>query len=189
MTDFDARAFDEFEATGWELVAGRYGDLLSPITSQAVKPLLDAAGVRAGMRVLDVGTGPGDAAAAVVARGANATGIDIAAAMVEIATRRHPDATFVQGSATDLPFADESFDAAVGNVVILHVGEPERAAQELIRVLIPGRTGCAVDLGRPRAVAALQCSGRCRRRCGGVASEQCSARTVVLPVRGGRRVP
>lgn len=138
MTDFDARAFDEFEAAGWELVAGRYGELLSPITSQAVEPLLDAAGVRAGMRVLDVGTGPGDAAAAAVARGANATGIDIAAAMVEIASRRHPDATFVQGSATDLPFADESFDAAVGNVVILHVGEPERAAQELIRVLIPG---------------------------------------------------
>ena len=138
MTDIDAQAFDEFEAAGWELVAGRYGELLSPITSQAIEPLIDAAGVRAGMRVLDVGTGPGDAAAAAAARGAHATGIDIAAAMVEIASRRHPDAVFVQGLATDLPFADGSFDAAVGNVVILHVGEPERAAQELARVLVPG---------------------------------------------------
>ena len=138
MSDIDAQAFDEFEAGGWELVAGRYGELLSPITSQAIAPLLDAAGVRAGMRVLDVGTGPGDAAAAAVARGADATGIDIAAAMVEIASRRHPGASFVQGSATELPFTDESFDAAVGNVVILHVGEPERAAQELARVLVPG---------------------------------------------------
>lgn len=138
MTDTDAQAFDEFEAVGWELVARRYGELLSPITGQAIEPLLDAAGVGAGMRVLDVGTGPGDAAAAAVARGADATGIDIAAAMVEIASRRHPEAVFVQGSATDLPFADGSFDAAVGNLVILHVGEPERAAQELVRVLVPG---------------------------------------------------
>ncbi len=138
MTEIDAQAFDEFEAAGWELVAGRYGELLSPITSQAIEPLLDAAGVRAGMRVLDVGTGPGDAAAAAVARGADATGVDIAAAMVELASRRHPGAVFVQGSATELPFADGTFDAAVGNVVILHVGEPERAAQELARVLVPG---------------------------------------------------
>jgi SAM-dependent methyltransferase len=111
---------------------------LSPITGQAIEPLLDAAGVRAGMRVLDVGTGPGDVAGATVARGADATGIDIAAAMVELASRRHPNAVFVQGSATELLFADESFDAAVGNVVILHIGEPERAAQELARVLVPG---------------------------------------------------
>jgi SAM-dependent methyltransferase len=138
MSDFDARTFDEFEAAGWELVAARYGELLSPIASQAVEPLLDAAGVRAGLRVLDVGTGPGDAAAAAAARGADAIGIDIAGAMVEIASGRHPDATFVQGSASDLPFADESFDAAVGNLVILHVGEPERAVQELARVLVAG---------------------------------------------------
>ena len=138
MTDIDSQAFDAFEAAGWELVAGRYGELLSPITSQAIEPLIDAAAVRAGMRVLDVGTGPGDAAAAAAARGANATGIDIAAAMVDLASRRHPDPSFVHGSATELPFADGSFDAAVGNVVILHVGEPERAAQELARVLVPG---------------------------------------------------
>jgi SAM-dependent methyltransferase len=138
MTDIDAQAFDEFEAAGWELVAGRYGELLSPITSQAIEPLLDAAGVRAGMRVLDVGTGPGDAAATAVARGADAIGIDIAPAMVEIASRRHPDAVFVQGSATELPFADASFDAAVGNIVVLHVGEPERAAHDLARVVAPG---------------------------------------------------
>ena len=138
MTDIDAQAFDEFEAAGWELVADRYGELLSPITGQAIEPLLDAAGVRAGMRVLDVGTGPGDVAAAAVARGALATGIDIAAAMVELAARHNPDATFVQGSATELPFAEGSFDAAVGNLLILHVGEPEKAAQELARVIAPG---------------------------------------------------
>ena len=37
-----------------------------------------------------------------------------------------------------IPFTDESFDAAVGNIVIQHVGEPERAAREIARVLVPG---------------------------------------------------
>jgi SAM-dependent methyltransferase len=138
MTEIDVRAFDEYEAAGWELVASRYEHLWSPITSQAVDELLDAARVEAGMRVLDVGTGAGDAAARAAGRGAAATGVDIAFAMVEIAARCHPEARFVRASATELPFADESFDAAVGNIVIQHVAEPERATRELARVLVPG---------------------------------------------------
>jgi SAM-dependent methyltransferase len=58
--------------------------------------------------------------------------------MVEIAARRHPAAQFVQASATRLPFANGSFDAAVGNIVIQHIGEPARAALELARVLVSG---------------------------------------------------
>jgi SAM-dependent methyltransferase len=130
--------FDSYEAAGWQLVAGRYLEIWSPITSQAVEPLLDAAGVRAGLRVLDIGTGAGDAAARAAERGAHATGVDVTAAMVEVAAQRCPAATFVQASATELPFAGESFDAAIGNIVIQHVGEPERAARELFRVLVAG---------------------------------------------------
>ena len=73
-----------------------------------------------------------------MARGAEATGVDVAAAMVEIAVRRNPKATFVQAAATDLPFADGSFDAVVGNNVIQHIGEPGQAACELKRILAPG---------------------------------------------------
>lgn len=90
------------------------------------------------MRVLDVGTGVGDAAARAAARGAEATGVDVSSAMVEIAARRHPAVRFVQASVTQLPFADGSFDAAVGNHLIQHIAEPERAARELARVLAPG---------------------------------------------------
>ena len=138
MTEIDARAFDEYEAAGWERVADYYERSWSPFTSQAIEPLLDAAHVNSGLSVLDVGTGAGHAAAEAAARGAHATGVDIAAAMVEIATRLHPEATFLQASVTELPFVDESFDAAVGNIVILHVGEPDRATRELARVLVPG---------------------------------------------------
>ena len=149
MPETDVHAFDRYEAAGWELVAALYERFWSPITSQAVDPLLDAAGVKAGMRVVDVGSGAGDAAARATERGAQATGVDVAAAMVKIATRRYPAATFVEASVTELPFTDESFDAAVGNIVIQHVGEPEKAAGELARVLVPGRTRRLVDVGGP----------------------------------------
>lgn len=138
MTEYDADAFDAYELAGWETIAGRFAELWSPVTSQAIDALLDAAHVGPGSRVLDVGTGAGDAAGRAVERGAEATGVDVAAAMVEIAARRYPRAAFVQTAATELPFADGSFDAAVGNNVIQHIGEPERAARELARVLAPG---------------------------------------------------
>jgi ubiquinone/menaquinone biosynthesis C-methylase UbiE len=138
VTGYDAEAFDAYESAGWETVAVEYGEHWSPLTSQSVDALLDAAAVEAGTRVLDIGTGTGDAAGRAAARGAEATGLDVAAAMVEIAARRHPAATFVQASATQLPFADASFDAAVGNIVIQHIGEPHRAVRELARVLLAG---------------------------------------------------
>jgi SAM-dependent methyltransferase len=138
MTEIDVRAFDRFEVAGWESVAVDYERVWSPVTSQAVDQLLDAAGVEAGLRVLDVGSGAGDLAARATERGAQATGVDVAAGMVEIAARRYPTTRFVKASVTKLPFTDESFDAAVGNLVIQHVGEPERAARELGRVLAPG---------------------------------------------------
>ena len=106
--------------------------------SRVIDPLLDAVRVEHGARVVDVGTGSGDAAGRAADRGAIATGVDVAAAMVEIAAQRHPAAQFIQASATQLPFADGSFDAAVGNMVIQHIGEPERAALELVRVLVSG---------------------------------------------------
>ena len=138
MSEYDAAAFDAYEQAGWEAIAGRFYECWSPITSQAIDALLDAAHVGQGSRVLDVGTGAGDAARYAMARGAEATGVDVAAAMVEIAVRRNPKATFVQAAATDLPFADGSFDAVVGNNVIQHIGEPGQAACELKRILAPG---------------------------------------------------
>jgi SAM-dependent methyltransferase len=102
--------------------------------------LLDAAEVGAGTRVLDLATGPGYVAASAAKRDAVAVGIDVAGSMVELARELHPEVEFRQASAVELPFEDETFDAVVGNFMILHVGEPERAASEAVRVLkTPGR--------------------------------------------------
>jgi SAM-dependent methyltransferase len=134
----DADAFNAFEAAGWEQRATSYHRSLGQLTGRAIGPLLDAAEVRPGMRVLDVATGPGQAAAAGAARGATAVGVDIAHEMVVLARSLHPDVTFVAGDGERLDFADGSFEAVVGNFAILHFGRPERAAAEFARVLVPG---------------------------------------------------
>lgn len=131
-------AFDAFEAAGWERRARQYESFWGDVTARVIEPLLDAAGVGAGQTVLDLATGPGHVAAGAAARGAVAVGIDVARAMVELARRLHPGIEFIQASAADLPFEADTFDAVVANFMILHVGEPERAAREIVRVLRPG---------------------------------------------------
>ena len=134
----DPDAFNAFEAEGWEAKSGAYGTYTGRITARMIEPLLDAAGVGPGVRVLDVATGPGYAAGRAAERGARAVGVDIAAGMVEIARRAHPELEFRVGDAEALPFGDAEFDAVVGNFVLLHLGRPERAVAEAARVLAPG---------------------------------------------------
>ena len=134
----DADAFNAFEAAGWNERAGGYHRFFGSLTTRVIEPLLDAADVGAKTRVLDLATGPGYAAAASAARGATAVGVDVAGEMVSLARRLHPRLEFAQASAERLPFADGSFDAVVGNFLILHLGRPQRAATEMARVLAPG---------------------------------------------------
>ena len=131
-------AFTAFERTGWERQAPTYDDVIGRVTRRLVGPLLDAAGVRQGSRVLDLATGPGYAAAEAAALGASVVGVDIAPAMVELARRLHPAIEFRVAQAEALPFEDEVFDAAVGNFVVPHLSRPERAVSELVRVLRGG---------------------------------------------------
>ena len=58
-TRVDAAAFNAFEAAGWEKHAAGYHDFFRPIIARFVEPLLDAANVGPGTRVLDAGCGPG----------------------------------------------------------------------------------------------------------------------------------
>jgi SAM-dependent methyltransferase len=130
-----ADAFNAFEAAGWEKQVSGYQDFFGPITTRLVCPLLDAAAVDRGGRVLDVASGPGYVAAAAAERGASVIGVDIAEGMISLARRLQPQLDFRFGNAEALPFADASFDAVVANFVLLHLGRPERAAAEFARVL------------------------------------------------------
>ena len=134
----DREAFKTLEHDGWVEVANRYHDAFSPLTRQAIEPLLDAAGVVSGAHVLDVACGPGYVAAAAVRRGARASGVDFSTTMVEEARRRHPGVEFAEGDAEALAFPDALFDAVTINFGILHFADPDRALAEARRVLRPG---------------------------------------------------
>ena len=131
----DPSGFRAFEHSGWQKIPRQYHEAFSDLTPQAIGPLLDAIGVRKGIQLLDVASGPGYATVAAVRRGANAVGIDFSAEMVAEAKRQHPAVEFQEGDAEELPFPDGSFDAVVINFGLLHFARPEQALKEAHRVL------------------------------------------------------
>ncbi|MDM0049723.1 class I SAM-dependent methyltransferase [Variovorax sp. J22R115] len=137
-TPIDADAFREFERASHDEIAEGYRDFFAAVTGYATEPLLDAAAVGAGMRVLDVATGPGVVASRAARRGASpVVGVDLAPRMVAIAATQYPSLDFREGDAEDLPFTARSFDAVVSNFGIGHFPDPERAVREFARVLAP----------------------------------------------------
>jgi SAM-dependent methyltransferase len=166
----DAPSFKELERQGWDAKADNYHSFAGQITFGAVAPLLDAAGVRAGMRVLDVASGPGYVADGATARGAHAIGVDFAANMVAEARRRYPRIEFREGDAESLAFDAASFDAVVCAFGMLHLADPDKAIAEAHRVLRPGgRYAFTVWMGPDRhdffAIVLLRRMVTCRCRC------------------------
>jgi SAM-dependent methyltransferase len=96
--------------------------------------VLDAAGVTAATRVLDVGCGSGLTLVLARERGALASGIDISPGLLAIARERLPDADLREGDMETLPFADDAFDAVLGVNAFQFAGDPERALREAARV-------------------------------------------------------
>jgi len=98
----------------FEALAGHAGDAylrysFTKGTEQEVAFLMEALELRPGMRVLDVGCGPGRHAHALARRGIDVVGIDIAAAFLAAAGA----GTWVRADARRLPFFHGSFDAAL----------------------------------------------------------------------------
>lgn len=101
---------------------------------------------RPGMRVLDVACGSGEPSisiAALLKGTGRVTGMDMAAAPLEVARERArkrglDNAEFLQGDVHALPFADESFDRVTSRLGVMFFGDLTKALGELHRVLKPG---------------------------------------------------
>ena len=130
--------FARFEHDGWERAANKYDTVWSSLTRQFIPHLVNDAGVRSGMSVLDVACGPGYVAQYVKTLGAIPIGIDFSEAMVAIAKQLFPDIDFLRGDAQNLPCDGGSFDRVLINFGLLHVAHPEQACAEACRVLKPG---------------------------------------------------
>jgi ubiquinone/menaquinone biosynthesis C-methylase UbiE len=90
-------------------------------------------------KVLEVGCGGGQLAAEILRRRDDLafTGLDLAGDELKRARQRAPGGTFVQGSALELPFDDDDFDAVFSIASIKHWPDQRQGVSECVRVLRP----------------------------------------------------
>ena len=123
--DVAAERYDRF--------MGRFSRLLAP-------QMADLAGVIAGQRAIDVGSGPGALTSELVRRlGADhVAAVDPSAPFVAAAAERHPGVDVRQASAEALPFPSHAFDAALAQLVVHFMLDPVAGLREMARVTAPG---------------------------------------------------
>ncbi|HSS80290.1 MAG TPA: class I SAM-dependent methyltransferase [Gaiellaceae bacterium] len=111
---------------------GRWSVELAPVFA-------DYGRVEAGQQVLDVGCGSGVLTAELARRVGeeNVAGVD-PSPLLEACRDRVPGADLRQGAAEDLPWADDSFDAALAQLVVHFMADPVAGVAEMARVTRPG---------------------------------------------------
>ena len=123
--------------------SGDFAEIATLIVPVAER-LCDAADLRAGSTVLDVACGSGNAALAAARLGCDVTGIDYVPALLERGRERAAAERIRlelrHGDAEEIPFPDESFDAALSVFGSMFAPDQPRAAAELVRVTRPGGT-------------------------------------------------
>lgn len=103
--------------------------------------VLDAAGVEAGHRVLDVACGTGVLAREAARRVGDAghvAGVDPGRGMLAVAAELAPHLEWHEAAAECLPHPDESFDAVVSQFGLMFFSDRTQAVREMLRVLKPG---------------------------------------------------
>jgi ubiquinone/menaquinone biosynthesis C-methylase UbiE len=114
---------------------GRYSTRLAPLFA-------DFAGITQGMRVLDVGCGPGALTGELLRRvgAADVAGIEPSPSFFETSRERFPESDIRNGSAETLPWPDQRFDAALSQLVLSFVTDADHVAGEMRRVVRQGGT-------------------------------------------------
>lgn len=132
-------AVNDYDAFAEAYVAESESSLLH---AYYVRPaVLDLAGNMAGRRVLDVGCGAGPLLESLRDRGAEVTGVEPSAKMLELARQRLGEDTALYQAGlgpAPLPFPDGSFDDAVACLVLHYLEDWKAPLGELRRVLVPG---------------------------------------------------
>ncbi len=126
---------DRVSVENWGGRPRDWAELAEPSNERLYEAVLRELGAGPGMNLLDIGCGSGYALRMAAERGAAVTGLDITPELIEIAAERVPGATLVRAAMDALPFADRSFDAAVGFNAVQFAESAERAVGEAARVV------------------------------------------------------
>jgi len=113
----------------------------------------DLAQVGPGARVLDVATGTGDLAIELARRvgpEGKVIGSDFSEAMLDLAREKSSDVHFEWGNALELPYRDDSFDAATVGFGARNFSDLEQGLREMARVVRPGGRVVILEITTPQ---------------------------------------
>lgn len=144
----------------WDTIAEGYDEFVSPTHASVSTAALDAAGLRPGMRFLDVAAGTGALSLPAARAGAEVVATDISPVMVEHLAARatqegvsNIEARVMDGHALELE--DETFDVSGSQYGVMLFPDLPRALEEMVRVTKPGGRVFLVVYGNPEEVEFL----------------------------------
>ena len=145
--------------TAYDAFMGRYSRRLAPVFA-------DFAGVPGGSSVADVGAGTGALTTELASRGLRVSAADPSPQFVESLSARLSEVNAQVAPAESLPWADETFDAALAQLVVAFMSDAPAGVREMRRVVKPGGTiaVCMWDRQGMEMLAAVQ---RAQRALGG----------------------
>jgi SAM-dependent methyltransferase len=116
--------------------AAAYGLFTGRFSEPLAQEFADFVGPSRGLRVLDVGCGPGALTEVLVQRlgGSGVSAVDPSEAFVAAAQARLPGVDVRRASAEDLPYAEGTFDAALAQLVVHFMVDPVAGLREMGRV-------------------------------------------------------
>jgi SAM-dependent methyltransferase len=124
--------------------SGDYPSMVESFLVPLGPRLVEASGIEAGMEVLDVAAGTGNASLPAAERGAKVTASDLTPELLEAGRQRAEAAglelEWVEADAEHLPFEDARFDAVISAIGAMFAPNHQATADELVRVCRPGGT-------------------------------------------------
>src|SRR3954454_709902 len=122
--------------------SGDYPSMVETFLTPLGPCLVEAAGIGADNRVLDVAAGTGNASLPAAATGARVTASDLTPELFEAGRARAADAgvelEWAEADAENLPFEDGSFDVVMSSIGVMFAPHHQAAADEMVRVCRPG---------------------------------------------------
>lgn len=149
--DLEKQPYDV--ATMFDGIAKRY-DLMNDVAALGQvgmwrELMVEALEVSPGDTVLDLAAGTGTSSAAISSAGARVVAADFSLGMMAEGRRRGAPVPFVGADAQHLPFATDSFDAAVISFGLRNVHDPRAGLAEMVRVVRPGGRVVVCEFSTP----------------------------------------
>lgn len=149
--DLDKQPYDV--AGMFDSIAARY-DLMNDVAALGQvqmwrAAMVDALEIEAEDTVLDLAAGTGTSSTAIARAGARVVAADFSLGMMAEGRRRGAPVPFIGADAQHLPFADDSFGAAVISFGLRNVRSPRTALAEMMRVVRPGGRVVVCEFSTP----------------------------------------